>query len=267
MLDVFVRASSVNLVFPLYPTNLSALIYEWSLSEYQQKAYAWMALSALNICHHHGLMHRDLKPSNMLIDWDGQLKLADFGQARPVRQNELIHESTSSESNHDGSNNGWYSHQVCTRWYRAPELLYGANRYDQSVDVWSLGCVLAEIVQRNPLFAGHSDIEQLAMVHQALGNPPLEWAQSLPDYDKIAFLTGNKESNSTSSWQQRFKNVELKPDLLQIFQKTICYNSRWKTDQLLKCEYFNVFQKETIQLSKLIIPKSVQQRSGPKFSD
>lgn len=77
-----------------------------------------------------GILHRDLKPSNILISLQGILKIADFGLARP----------------HDGGANPCYTHTVATRWYRAPELLYGARCYGPAVDLWAVGVILAELL-------------------------------------------------------------------------------------------------------------------------
>ncbi|XP_074873646.1 cyclin-dependent kinase 20 isoform X4 [Carettochelys insculpta] len=104
----------------------------------------------------------------------GQLKIADFGLAR-------LFSSDDSRL---------YSHQVATRWYRAPELLYGARRYDEGVDLWAVGCIFAELLNNSPLFPGENDIEQLCCVLRILGTPTQHtWPElpELPDYNKICF--------------------------------------------------------------------------------
>uniref|UniRef100_A0A3B4ZNY5 Cyclin-dependent kinase 20 n=1 Tax=Stegastes partitus TaxID=144197 RepID=A0A3B4ZNY5_9TELE len=117
---------------------------------------------------------QDLKPANLLISSSGHLKIADFGLARLFsEQGERL-----------------YSHQVATRWYRAPELLYGARKYDEGVDLWAVGCIFGELLNSSPLFPGENDIEQLCCVLRVLGTPTQDsWPEivELPDYNKITF--------------------------------------------------------------------------------
>ena len=103
-------------------------------------------------------MHRDLKPANLLISPTGHLKIADFGLARVFSSDE----------------GRLYSHQVATRWYRAPELLYGARKYDQAVDLWAVGCIFGELINNSPLFAGENDIDQLYSVLRVIGTPSVK---------------------------------------------------------------------------------------------
>lgn len=143
------------------------------LTEPQVKCYMWMLLKGLAHLESLGILHRDLKPANLLISPAGVLKLGDFGLAR------VRHPS-----------NGDITQQVSTRWYRAPEVLFGARRYGHQVDIWAAGCIFAELLDNAPLFPGDNDIDQLYRVLHAFGSPTEEsWPglSALPDYSKIQF--------------------------------------------------------------------------------
>ncbi|XP_071817376.1 cyclin-dependent kinase 20-like [Apostichopus japonicus] len=174
--DVFPHGTGFVLVFDFMLSDLSEVLRESKLplTEAQVKSYMLMLLKGVAYCHENSIMHRDLKPANLLISERGHLKIADFGLARIF-------------SNDDGRQ---YSHQVATRWYRAPELLYGARKYDEGVDLWAVGCIFGELLNNSPLFPGESDIEQLCCVRRVLGTPTEKtWPgmKDLPDYNKITF--------------------------------------------------------------------------------
>mmetsp|Transcript_2496 Transcript_2496/g.3518 ORF Transcript_2496/g.3518 Transcript_2496/m.3518 type:complete len:535 (+) Transcript_2496:40-1644(+) len=140
------------------------------LSKETVRSFMRQILAGVGFCHTYRVLHRDLKPHNLLISRDGrQLKLADFGLARL-----------------SGLPNGPYTHEVVTLWYRAPELLLGANRYSSAVDVWSIGCIFSEMATGMPLFPGRSDIDQLFRIFQKRGTPTANtWAACtrLPHYN------------------------------------------------------------------------------------
>ena len=119
------------------------------------KSFLYQLLMGVAYCHHHRVLHRDLKPPNLLINREGQLKLADFGLARafgiPVRS---------------------YTHEVVTLWYRSPDVLMGSRRYSTPVDIWSVGCIFAEMANGRPLIAGTSEGDQLERIFRLLGTPP-----------------------------------------------------------------------------------------------
>lgn len=97
---------------------------------------------------------QDLKPNNLLLDKNGIVKLADFGLAKSF-----------------GSPNRIYTHQVVTRWYRAPELLFGARKYGVGIDLWAVGCILSELLLRKPLLPGETDLDQLSKIFLVTGTP------------------------------------------------------------------------------------------------
>ncbi|CAN8065896.1 unnamed protein product [Agarophyton chilense] len=121
------------------------------------KYLAYQLLQGLKYIHSAGVLHRDLKPSNILLDQRCQLKICDFGLARDAPRNEAMQDQMTA--------------YVATRWYRAPEILLG-GRYSEAVDVWSVGCILAEIVLRRPLFPGTTCHQQMITVAHTIGPPP-----------------------------------------------------------------------------------------------
>lgn len=174
--EVFPHGTGIVLVFEYMLSDLSEMIqnYERPLTEAQIKSYMLMLLKGVAFMHENNIMHRDLKPANLLISSTGHLKIADFGLAR-VFQNQRHRQ---------------YSHQVATRWYRSPELLYSARQYDEGVDLWAVGCIFGELLNNSPLFPGENDIDQLGCVLRVLGTPNEQiWPgmSELPDYNKISF--------------------------------------------------------------------------------
>ncbi|XP_015916105.1 cyclin-dependent kinase 20 [Parasteatoda tepidariorum] len=218
--DVFSYGAGVVLVFEYMPTDLSILLRDTEnpLTDSQIKAYLIMILSGVAYCHNLGIMHRDLKPANLLVSFSGHLKIADFGQA------DLYNKGRTN-----------YSHQVATRWYRSPELLYGSRSYNEAVDLWAIGCIFGEMLNKFPLFRGENDIEQLCLVLQTLGTPSEEiWPEmvDLPDYNKISFPEYNP-----IPWEKLFPDATIAArDLLQQF---LVYPSdkRIKADQALIHNY------------------------------
>jgi len=116
-------------------------------------------LQGLNYCHKRNVLHRDLKASNLLINNEGVLKLGDFGLARPYKQDAA------------GMRDRDFTNRVITLWYRPPELLLGATRYGPEVDMWSVGCILAELLLGRPLFPGADEAAQLDKIARLLGTP------------------------------------------------------------------------------------------------
>uniref|UniRef100_A0A8C7SKG3 Cyclin-dependent kinase 7 n=2 Tax=Salmoninae TaxID=504568 RepID=A0A8C7SKG3_ONCMY len=160
----------------------------------------------------------DLKPNNLLLDENGVLKLADFGLAKAF-----------------GSPNRVYTHQVVTRWYRSPELLFGARMYGVGVDMWAVGCILAELLLRLPFLAGDSDLDQLSKIFEALGTPTDDtWPgmSSLPDYVSFKLFPGTPLEHIFSAAGD---------DLLELLQGLFTFNpsTRLTATQALKMRYFS----------------------------
>jgi len=171
---VYIQGVALHLVMEYCPFDLEKVIQDKKvlLQSNHIKSYVQMMLSGLDHCHQHNILHRDLKPANLLIDLSGKLKLADFGLARSFGSPRLL-----------------LTHEVATRWYRAPELLFGARSYGAAIDLWSAGCILAELILRVPIFCTtkerDNDLGQLAKIFNIMGTPnESNWQNvtKLPNY-------------------------------------------------------------------------------------
>jgi len=213
--DVFSHGTGFVLVFEFMMSDLAEVLrnYDVPLTQAQIKSYMMMLLQGVSYCHSNNIMHRDLKPANLLISHTGHLKIADFGLARV-----FINESGRQ-----------YSHQVATRWYRAPELLYGARIYDQSVDLWAVGTIFGEMLNKSPLFPGESDIEQLCCVLRALGTPDENnWPglKDLPDFKKITF-----PENEAVPFETLVPDAP--SEAIDLLKRFLVYSSK---DRILSCD-------------------------------
>ena len=152
------------------------------------------------------LLHRDMKPSNLLLNSDCLMKVADFGLARSMPKG--------SEDNPNAEGDDYeivdgkaaiLTDYIATRWYRAPEILVGSNKYSTAVDMWGAGCIFGEILAGKPVFAGSSTMQQLELVCGLLGVPDEEvcrhispWAIKMIDSMQVAAAYDGKE------WERRF---------------------------------------------------------------
>nr|XP_048321233.1 probable serine/threonine-protein kinase At1g09600 isoform X2 [Ziziphus jujuba var. spinosa] len=156
---------SLYLVFEYMEHDLAGLASHPGLkfTEAQVKCYMQQLLSGLDHCHSHGVLHRDIKGSNLLIDNNGILKIADFGLA----------------SFYDPHQHQPLTSRVVTLWYRPPELLLGATYYGTAVDLWSTGCILAELYAGKPIMPGRTEVEQLHKIFKLCGSPSEDyWRKS-----------------------------------------------------------------------------------------
>jgi len=231
LLDVVYTNKKLFLVFEYLNKDLQKFMEERApggLRLTLAKSYLWQLLQGIAYCHSHRVLHRDLKPQNLLIDIEGNIKLADFGLARafgvPVRT---------------------YTHEVVTLWYRAPEILLGCRFYSTPVDVWSIGCIFAEMLNRRALFPGDSEIDQLFRIFRTLGTPDdAVWpgVSSLPDYKP-----------SFPRWKsQNINNVvpNLTPDGQDLLLKLLRYEpgSRISAKQALGHKFFDDVKLEAPNL-------------------
>ncbi|KAG1221440.1 hypothetical protein G6F35_005989 [Rhizopus arrhizus] len=170
--DVLHTEKKLTLIFEYLDSDLKKFLDSLGgdIDTITIKQLMYQLLKGIAFCHAHRVLHRDLKPQNLLINKKGELKLGDFGLARaygiPVRS---------------------YSHEVVTLWYRAPDVLMGSRQYSTSIDLWSAGCIFAEMASGRPLFPGNSISDQLQRIFKVLGTPTEEsWPKvsQLPEYKR-----------------------------------------------------------------------------------
>ncbi|KAM0676935.1 Cyclin-dependent kinase catalytic subunit [Binucleata daphniae] len=204
--DVIYHNNKLFLVFEY--VNIDLRMYldshyhnERLIPECQIKRMCYQILTAIYTCHSKGVLHRDLKPQNILVDERGNVKLADFGLGRSVS----IPLRT-------------YTHDIITLWYRPPEILLGAKYYSSSVDVWSAGCIMAELTMYKPLFPGDSEIDQLYKIFRIKGTPTDDvWPNvcKLPNYQ-----------NEFPTWKEipLDEILPAKEDLIDLIHLCLTYN-------------------------------------------
>lgn len=150
-------AGSVFLVFEYCEHEMARLVdyVKTKFTASEVKSLVTQTLRAVEYLHDRCVIHRDLKLSNLLLNQRGELKLCDFGLARTL----------------DPAESGSYTPKVVTLWYRAPELLFGCDRYTAAIDMWAVGCIFAEFLKHVPIFPGSTEIELVQMISALLGNP------------------------------------------------------------------------------------------------
>lgn len=169
----------------LIDLDLARVIYsKVQFSEFHIQSFVYQILCGLKYIHSADVIHRDLKPGNILVSLHGVLKICDFGLARGINST-IVNKVPSAITNY-----------VATRWYRAPELMLSRKTYDQSIDLWAIGCILGELYGRKPMFLGQNQMHQITEILQVLGSP----SQKL-------ILRNNW--NLTLLTKQRYKPIDL----------------------------------------------------------
>ncbi|WBW71239.1 MAP kinase Spk1 [Schizosaccharomyces osmophilus] len=198
----------VYIVQELMETDLYRVIRSQPLSDDHCQYFTYQILRALKAMHSAGVVHRDLKPSNLLLNANCDLKVADFGLAR------------STTTVQDGSP-GFMTEYVATRWYRAPEIMLSFCDYSKAIDIWSTGCILAEMLGARPLFPGKDYHSQITLILNVLGTPTMD------DFNRIRSARARKYIRSLPFTSKvPFKNMfpHASPEAIDLVERMLTFN-------------------------------------------
>ena len=227
--------NDLYLVFEFMETDLHAVIRGDILEDIHKQYIVYQILKGLKYIHSADIIHRDLKPSNILLNSDCLVKIADFGLARSVASEEEDGQPILTE-------------YIATRWYRAPEIVLGSQNYSKAVDMWSVGCILAEMIVGRAIFPGKSTLNQIEMILELLGRPTPEEVASLDSPLAANLLSGinvQKKKSFTSMFSKAGKEA------LDLLRKMLAFSpaDRITVEEALNHSYLKPFHTPSEETS------------------
>ena len=219
----------LNCVMDYFPQTLSRILSvnfqsRKQLDPFIAKLYAYQMMLSLKYLHSKGIAHRDIKPQNILVEpKTNKIKVCDFGSAKKLIQ---------------GQKSISY---ICSRFYRAPELIFGATDYTNQIDVWSMGCVISELVLGRPMFPGATTSDQLVEIIRILGTPTKDDICSMNPHFKDHKFPDVKPI----PFEKLFKNRIIPEHFLDLLSKLLVYNPqiRLTPEKVLEHAYFDEIKK------------------------
>ena len=227
--------NEVHLVFERYDTDLNKIISsKQSLSTQHLQYFLYQIFCGVYYIHSAKLVHRDLKPSNILVNSNCDIKICDFGLARATQ---IIKETSHTANGAPPPLFRQLTEYVVTRWYRSPELIIN-HRAEAPADIWSVGCILAELLLREPLFPADSSIEVLKLILKLTGTPVKHDRRWIDDETCFNYLTQNS-SQPRQSIRQKFKGEDA--SALDLLEKLLEFNPtrRISAAQALRHSFFH----------------------------
>lgn len=239
----------IYVISELMETDLASILKsQQPLSDDHSQFFLYQILRGIKYVHSAQVIHRDLKPRNLLVNANCDLKICDFGLARVCFCEEDFRTCPMTE-------------YVCTRWYRAPEVLCSWMDYNSAIDMWSIGCIFAEMLHRKPLFPGLNTQHQLQLIINFLGNPSAEELQKVPN-EKCRKFIESLPINQGRHLEMSYSELcggEASPLIIDFLSKTLPFDpeSRCTASEALRRPY----------LSQLYCPEDEPTRGPLDTSD
>ena len=222
-------------------TDLHRVIYsKQPLSDSHFQYFIYQLIAGVYYLHSANVIHRDLKPSNILVNKDCQIKICDFGLGRGLPE----------EGEEGGDDSGNLTEYVTTRWYRAPEVILCPSQYSKAMDIWSIGCILGELMARCPLFRGENYLDQIKKINDILGSPTEEDMSFILDPQARKFITDLPKTKKIE-FNQIYPNSN--PLAIDLLEKMLCFNprNRINIEQCLNHDYFKEIRDKNLESTAL----------------
>jgi len=244
----------IYLVFEFMESDLHAVIRANILEDIHKRFIIYQLLKAFKYMHSANVIHRDMKPSNLLLNSECLLKVADFGLARLV-----------DSPKEDGTKTQVLTDYVATRWYRAPEILLGSNNYTKAVDMWSIGCILGELLGAKPMFPGTSTMNQIDKILSILGRPNKDDLDAIQSDYAAQMLENIPAHNAVTGLDDLYPSAD--DEAMDLLKKLLTFNpdKRITVEQALEHPYIAQFHNpaEEIVCEKVIV---MPMNDNKKFS-
>jgi len=227
----------VYLVMEYMQSDLHKIIYSDNQLSGQHVAYIiYQILCALKYMHTANVIHRDLKPGNILINSDCHVKVCDFGLARNIEGEDNLTPLTE---------------YVVTRWYRAPEVVVSAQHYTESVDMWAVGCILGEMLLKEPVFQGEDYIDQLRVIFKIIGTPEESDLTNVLNTDAVNFIKRLKK-RERKDFASHFTSAS--PEAIDLLEKIFVFDpaKRITVDEALNHPFFDKFYEDNFVNSESV---------------
>ena len=248
--ECFCVNNNVYIVTELMENNLLTIIKTVpNLTNEHYKIILYQLLCGLQYLHSSNIIHRDMKPDNILINDDSTIKICDFGL---VRKNLSIL-------------NNYYkmTDYMATRWYSPPELLVIEPEYNESIDIWGIGCIAAELLFKIPFFKGNSCEDQLLKIVETIGNLPKKLLNKLPNDEKQRYL----DTNYKNCLKKRFNILTYEPLLYDLITHLLCYEeSRYSANEALNHQYFIELRENEMEEINIIEGEEMKKINNINFS-